>query len=198
MIKFLEGKHEDGLGVPYPSSANSNGANAGYFDLKKDPYKIAEIPELNGWPEFESFIRSVNSDGGFFRTLRCDVWFASLSGHPKFKRIAVGYATTAFEILEFNTSERCFEELRNRFVQFAPECSKWLETVIYFKHIPTSYNDHGIDRAWSEDIEIHGLGINDKDARKSWLKGLRVVQDFLSKESSAYSGELNKGRKTLS
>ena len=66
-------------------------------------------------------------------------------------------------------------------MRFAPQCSQWPETVSYFKHIPTSYNEHGIARAWSEDIEIHGMGINDKDARKAWLKGqLRVLRPFFN------------------
>ena len=197
MVEFLEGTHEDGLGIPYATTIDSDCNNAGYFDLKKDPSKIVEIPELRDWPEFQGLIRSVNSDGSFFRTLRCDVWFASLSGHPKFKRLAVGYATIAFEILNNNSKDN-FAELRNRFLRFAPQCSQWPETVIYFKHIPTSYNEHGIARAWSEDIEIHGMGINDKDARKAWLKGLRVVHEFLSKESLLWAGELKKGRRTLS
>lgn len=89
-----------------------------------------------------------------------------------------------------------FAELRNRFLRFAPQCWQWPETVIYFKHIPTSYNEHGIAMAWSEDIEIHGMGINDKDARKAWLKGLCVVHEFLSKESLLWAGELKKRRRT--
>jgi hypothetical protein len=197
MIEFLEGADEDGLGVPYPPK-HSNSENAGYFDLKKEPSRISELPELKGWPEFETFIKAVNSRASFFRTLRCDVWLASPSGHTYLNKIVVGYATIAFEILEFNTSKGCFDELRNRFLKFAPASLKWPTTVIHFKHIPTSYNNHGIARAWSEDIEIHGLGINDNDARVSWLKGLLVVEDFLSKESSLYSGELKKGRRAVS
>jgi hypothetical protein len=70
MIEFLEGTHEDGLGIPYLKTVDPDRDNAGYFDLKKNPSKITEIPELKGWPEFAGFIRSVNSDGSFFRTLR--------------------------------------------------------------------------------------------------------------------------------
>jgi hypothetical protein len=198
MIKFLEGKDEDGLGIPYPSAVHSDGTNAGYFDLKRDPAAFEQVYELEGWPEFESLLRTLNKGDSFFRTLRFDVWFAAVTGHPRFKRLAVGYVTIAFEILEFNTSKGCFEEMRKRFTKFAPQCVRWPETSINFRHVPTSYNDHHIDRGWSEDIEIHGFGANETEARNALMKGLPPVERFFSKESSMYFAELKKGRKTIS
>ena len=197
MIRFLEESDEDGLGIPYPSTVGNDTNNAGYFDLKENPSAISDIHELAGWPDFESLVRSINGQDSFFKTLRCDIWFASVSGHSKFKKVAIGYVTVAFEILELNLSKSAFDELR-RFLKFAPQCLTWPETVINFKHIPTSYNAHQIARAWSEDIEIHGLGKSENEARTALLRGLPAVQAFLLRESTLYSGELKKGRKTIS
>ena len=197
MIRFLQGTDEDGLGIPYPSCKDTETNNIGYLDLKANPSDINLAYELDGWPEFKKLIRQINASDSFFRTLRCDVWFAQVTGHPLFRVMAVGYITVAFEILEYNCSMNCFNELRNRFLRFAPDVIRWPEVIIYFKHIPTSYNHHGINRAWSEDIEIHGFGCTEDEARNSFQKGLVPVQTFLLLESTNYPQELNKGRKTL-
>jgi hypothetical protein len=37
MVEFFEGTHEDGLGISYPTTINSDCNDVGYFDLKKYP-----------------------------------------------------------------------------------------------------------------------------------------------------------------
>jgi hypothetical protein len=197
VIRFLEGTDEDGLGIPYPLSEDSDSRNVGYLDLKVTPSNIDLVYELDDWPEFKGLVRLLNNQESFFRTLRCDVWFANVTGHAVFQKLAVGYLTLAFEILEYNCSKNCFDELRKRFLKFAPQALGWPESTIHFKHIPTSYNNHGLARAWSEDIEIHGFGRVEADARVALLRGLNPVGQFLLQESLSYPEELKKGRTTL-
>jgi hypothetical protein len=197
MIRFLEGTAEDGLGIPYPSCKDSETNNVGYLDLKANPSNIGLAYELDEWPEFKKLIKQINAVDSFFRTLRCDVWFTHVTGHSLFRILAVGYITIAFEILEYNCSTNCFNELRNRFLRSAPDVIEWPEVTINFKHIPTSYNHHGIKRAWSEDIEIHGFGPTEQEARSAFQKGLVPVQTFLLLESTRYPQELKTGRKTI-
>jgi hypothetical protein len=130
--------------------------------------------------------------------LRCDAWFVNLTGHAVFKKLAVGYITLAFEILEYNLSKDCFNELRKQFSRFAPQLTEWSETTIHFKHIPASYNDHAITRAWREDIEIHGFGRGESEAKEAFLQGLASVGEFLLKECLSYPQALKKGGKTIS
>jgi len=183
-IQYTQGTDEDGLGIPYPREIDAELNNLGYFDLKKEPQRIDEIYELEGWPEFHEFIALINRKDSLFKSLRCDVWFASLPRHPQFTRIAVGYVTIAFETLALNLSLEAYEALRARFKDFAARCPPNDQTTLEFKHIPTSYNEHGIARAWSQDIEIHGLGNTDAESRQAWLAGLRVVQDFIVQENA--------------
>lgn len=198
MIRFLEGTDEDGLGIPYPSTDDPDSKNVGYLDLKANRSSIDLVHELNSWPELKSLVRGINSEESFFRTLRCDAWFVEVTGHAIFEKLAIGYITIAFEILEYNLSKDCFNELRKRFMRFASQVPEWSETTIHFKHIPTSYNDHGINRAWSEDIEIHGFGRVEQEAKDAFLQGLIPVGEFLLKECLSYPQELKKGRKTIS
>lgn len=187
-IKFTQGTDEDGLGIPYPKEIDAELHNLGYFDLKKEPQRIAEIYELAGWPEFQEFIALINRKDSFFKSLRCDVWFASLPQHPQFTRIAVGYVTIAFENMALNLSKENYEALRQRFKDFAAQYPPNDQITLEFKHIPTSYNEQGIARAWSEDIEIHGLGNTDDEAGQAWLAGLRVVQAFIVQENAFRGG----------
>jgi len=198
LIRFLEGTDEDGLGIPYPCRKNSDTNNIGYLDLKARPSDIDLAYELEGWPEFKKLIQEINARDSFFRSLRCDVWFANVRGHETFPILAVGYITIAFEILEYNCAKNCFNELRNQFLRFAPDVITWPEVTVNFKHIPTSYSEHGINRAWSEDIEIHGFGHSKEEARAAFLKGLAPVKSFLLKESRSYPTQLSRGQKTVS
>lgn len=91
MIRFLEGSDEDGLGIPYPSCKHSDTNNVGYLDLKANSSDIGFAYELDGWPEFKNLIEQINARDSFFRTLRCDVSFAKVTGHQIFRILAVGY-----------------------------------------------------------------------------------------------------------
>jgi hypothetical protein len=194
-IKFTEGSDEDGLGVPYPQEIDSELHNLGYFDLKKEPHRIVEIEELKNWPEFRQFIEWINERDGFFKSLRCDLWIASMLPDAKFKCIAVGYITIAFEILELNTSKQPYETFRQRFKEYAAAYPQSEQTNFELKHIPTSYINHGIPRGWSEDVEIHGLGNTDEEAAEAWFVGMRVFEDFLVEENAISADQLKQEKK---
>jgi hypothetical protein len=108
------------------------------------------------------------------------------------------YASVGLRLRWYNQAKDCFNELRKRFKSFAPQVTEWPATTIHFKHIPTSYNEHGINRAWSEDIEIHGFGRFEEEAKEAFLQGLAPVGEFLLKECLSFPQELKKGRKTIS
>ena len=74
MIVELKVAGEDqGLGIHYPKGIAAGSTNVGYVDLKKNSEALASLPELQGWPELDSFLRAVNLPDSLFRTLRCEV-----------------------------------------------------------------------------------------------------------------------------
>jgi hypothetical protein len=196
-IKLSEGTDAYGLGVPYPINKTSDVNNAGYFDLKKELHRISEIHELQKYPELLKVVIAINQPNSFFRTLRCgDVISTPLLNNLQNKKVFFFYVTIAFEILEFNTAKGNYIELCHRFSRTNLTHSK--RTFIEFRIIPTSYNNHGINRAWSMDIEISGIGQTDEKARLASSLGWRAIQSFLDKESSLFIDELKKGQKTIS
>src|SRR6185503_13857668 len=112
MIKLPEFDDSTGLGIPYPPDLDDGGGNAGYFDLKLEPEKIANIHELQSWPELRDLVMLINHKDSFFRTLRCQAFFSGAPENLPFRRVYFSYTTVAFEILDYNLSMGCYEELR--------------------------------------------------------------------------------------
>lgn len=114
MTQFSVSDQKDGLGVPYPKGAHPDSTNVRYFDLKKHPEKISELPELRGWLELEKFLIVVNQPGSLFRTLRVDVAPSDIN-HSGFTKKITSYVTIAFEILEWNVTPGTYVDLYKRF-----------------------------------------------------------------------------------
>jgi hypothetical protein len=190
-------------GFPYTSEVKEKSVNHGYFDYKRNPEQIPNIPEVQDWPELEEFVRSVNARNSFFRTLGCDV------GHTD--READGYihlksfVDIAFEILELNfeklnyylTFDRLMED--RRYYQLPNNVSA--DYVIQY----TIFNDHkpeGLDdkrkTGWSATLRLHGIGRTEEEARNAWAAGLQFVQEALARASVENVGELRQGRETIS
>jgi hypothetical protein len=187
-VKQSEGTDADGLGIPYP----------GYVDLKRNGSVIATIAEIRDYPELIDFVTQVNKADSFFRTLRSGDVISMRVNYAGGREMVGSYETIAFEILELNFPKNCYLDLYSGFVKSARDCTRCGDTFIEFKLIPTSYRDHGINRAWSGDFEIRGFGQTRTEARANWALGWRTVQKFLLNESTLWGAELHKGRVTVS
>ncbi len=185
---------DQGLGVPYLPKRHADGnRNHGYFDLKKTPDKISEIPEIQGCPELESFVKVVNSPDSCFQTLGSEKSFSD-SESPQFKRKLVSYVDLAFEILEFNAREnfeRLFDRFRNSSSHRLSE-----STGVEFEIGPATYRVHHFP-GWRVTVWNFGYGQTDAEARVHWALGLEVLREFLSNESRLFSQEHKGNRKTI-
>jgi hypothetical protein len=197
IVELKVAGEEQGLGIPYPKGSVAGSTNAGYFDIKKKPEALAGLPELLGWPELEGFLKAINQPDSFFRTLRCEV-VASPIKHSGCTRKVTSYVTVAFEILDWNRAQGSYGELYRSFSDYCSGVQAPVKLAIEFELIPTSYLAHGIGRGWSVDVWVSGLGTSKEAARATWRTGLRIVQDFLTKESALYADQLKQGRATVS
>lgn len=195
---FEIAKQSEGLGIPYPPRVDPERNNIGYIDLKHFPQRIDEIYEILGWPEMRGFLLSLVADTSFFRPLRVDVWKRDTAQGSPFKRYVESYTTIAFEVLEINGHVGNFEVLWQRFASspFIAFCDE--STIVEFRAIPTSYNDHGINRSWSVDVCLVGFGQDDDEARKQWSCAVNSVSQFLIHESRLNRNELAKGKPRIS
>lgn len=189
-------------GFPYKAEEKDTSVNHGYFDCKKEPGRISEIPEVKEWPEMERFIRDVCSAGSLFRTLGCDVGFSKETDgfiHVK------SYVDVAFEILRMNFHKvnyyLVFDRLSDAIRQQSIPDSVVANCSVQY----TVFNDHAIEgesntwaQGWSLVFRLDSAAVTAEDARLHWGSALDVIRHFLIEMSEENSWELEKGHQTIS
>ena len=62
--------------IPYRKENRPDGINNyGCFDLKREPNRVADLPEAKEYPELIDALRIINSQESFFRSIGCDTDF---------------------------------------------------------------------------------------------------------------------------
>jgi hypothetical protein len=73
--------------VPWSADQSSNHSTSAtgsrFFDLRTNPYDIAEIPEAEHNPTLARALRSLNATRSPFLTAKCDTWQLSISHHAE-------------------------------------------------------------------------------------------------------------------
>lgn len=103
-VTFNKAPASEGFGIPYPANTSDSRENNGYIDLKKEPHRIEQIHELDGWPELRDFVAQLNTPRGFFRTLRTDAWVLE-NAVTESKYTFESYLTLGFEAVHLNGGE---------------------------------------------------------------------------------------------
>jgi hypothetical protein len=126
------GRDAPALEIPW----HSNDPHVRYYDLKKPPELVPQIPEAVAYPELASFLSRINATGFPMATAKCDVWSSSqiapeeeIFGDRKF----VSYIDLVFVDQEdqcsFGKHEAFVKELC-RLLSHAPEIAATVELVI--------------------------------------------------------------------
>jgi hypothetical protein len=108
-----------------------------YYDLKKHPEIIAQLPEVVAYPELGAFLTRINAPGFPLQTAKCDAWSSRdilpeeeiFGAEYKF----VSYVDLVFTDREHQSSFEKYEELaRNlcRLLQRVPDLPASVEFVI--------------------------------------------------------------------
>ncbi len=129
-------------GFPYQREVKEKSVNHGYFDYKRNPDQISNIPEVKDWPELEDFIRAINRSEGFFRTLGCDVGYTDVqSGVVNLK----SYVDIAFEVLEINFDKFNYYLIFDRFTDHLKRYGIPNNVSAEFVIQSTVFNDHKVE-----------------------------------------------------
>lgn len=190
-------------GFPYRAEVKEKSVNYGYFDYKRNPEQISNIPEVKDWPEMEDFIRAINASNSFFRTLGCDVGYTNAQGEGIIN--LKSYVDIAFEILEINFNKYnyylIFDRLNDYLRHYSVPNSVSAEFTIQY----TVFNDHKVEgkedqkkMGWSLVLRLHGVGRTIEEARAAWGAGLQFFKEAFTEISMGNADELNKGRQTIS
>lgn len=60
--------------VPWSQNPSDSQTNSRFFDLRANPYDIAELPEVEHNPTLARALRSLNATRSPFLTAKCDTW----------------------------------------------------------------------------------------------------------------------------
>jgi hypothetical protein len=102
------------LGVPYLRPSEDTESSS-FIDLKKQPERIDEIPEVRSWPELKELVGEINKPFGIFKTLGCAEFVYRNEGRP-YKILT--YVDFCFAETTANADHGNFYDLFHRFTEY--------------------------------------------------------------------------------
>lgn len=183
MICLLGEKEGIPTGVPYlpQQRQQPDASNFGYFDLKKSPRVIDDIPELKDRPELRSLIEELNSKNSFFRTVGCDAW--DLEDQPQTGQwVSREYVQVAFELLELNHGQN-WDSLFRLINSFDANLTASKDIGVDLWHKSVSFRGDEKLRN-SAVIELFGWGRSMSKSRANLERTAAIIQAFFIAESA--------------
>jgi hypothetical protein len=152
--------------VPYPSATHEDGRmNHGYIRLKENSQAIATIPEVEGWPEYHSFLERVNAADTPIESVGCEKgFFPCNNGNAK---VQLGsYTDLIFTDLPQNNNPINFLHLAASLIPAMQGSEQWWSTADMA--LQRSKGIPQCDKPWCFMLKISGHGRNEEEARQSW------------------------------
>lgn len=157
-----------------------------YYDLKRHPELVSQIPEAAGSPELAAFLTRINAAEFPLQTAKCDTWFTReisseeeiFAADGKF----VSYVDLIFAAHEprlvFEKHEALAKSLC-RLLQRAPEMKAAIELVIRRCY----YHPEGEPEVSTEGFcvtsYVSGFGDDEPEARRRWGIAITLLQHAL-------------------
>jgi hypothetical protein len=156
-----------------------------FFDLKRQPELLLEIPEACIYPELAQFLSWANSSDSPFETAKCDAWTSrtleteeEIFGEPcKFgSYLDLLFADPATRA-DFSAAENFVQGLA-RLLRHAPEMASAAEFTLRRCH------DHRVEGKTHPDcfyitFSLNGYGEDEQQARKRWGIALNMAQNAM-------------------
>lgn len=194
-FRWREDPAED-FGIPYRPNVRPDGENFGYFDLKRDPQRIDEIPELRDWPPLRKLVQSLNEQTSFFRTIACDTGVLDVSGSPPSKRVGC-YFRIAFEVLKWNLEKENYLHLFDAIYQRCTNTQLPNKVVVAGGIKPTHFNHHQVF-GWTLMIDVSGYAPSEQEARESWTQAMALIESIFNEISTDKASQLRLDQTTIS
>lgn len=157
--------------VPYPAVTHHDGArNHGYMRLKGDPEAVGQVPEAQGWPEFQSFLRAINEADTPIESVGCEKGFfhAQDAGDAA---VQIGsYVDVVFSHSPLNEEPENHLRLAAALAAALEGSERWSSaTEIGLQRFCAL---HGCARPWGLMVRVSGYGRNEEEARRAWAVSL--------------------------
>ena len=188
------GKSDPALELPWSSDDKASR----YYDLKRNPELVLQIPEALNCAELSVFLTRVNAAGFPLQTAKCDLWYSKeilpeeeiFSADGKF----VSYVDLVFAEATAKSSEASETSLAPRLnledhealakdlctlLKRAPEIAATVELVIrrcYYRH---EGDPEKSDDGFCITTYVSGFGGDEAEARRRWSIAITLVQNAL-------------------
>ena len=192
------GKSDPALELPWSSEDKASR----YYDLKRNPELVLQIPEALQCAELSAFFTRVNAAGFPLQTAKCDLWYSrDLSSEEEVFGAAgkfVSYidivfaedgpehtepraaprAVTAARRLSFEAHETLAKNLCT-LLKRAPEIAATVELVIRHCHFHPHGDHEKSACGFCITTYVSGFGGDEAEARQRWSIALTLVQHAL-------------------
>lgn len=170
------GADDPTLAVPW---ADPEGKFA-YYDLRKNPAAIGELPEAKAYSALSEFLTTLNSASSKLQSVKCDAWFTEELSEEDEVFDAKGkfgsYVDVIFHSADSQASFASHEEFAAKLIELlkrAPEIQGSAEVIVRRAHFEDS--PHHIREGCYFTIYVFGFGDDEPEARQAWGIALRLV-----------------------
>jgi hypothetical protein len=155
-----------------------------YFDLKRNPELLADLPEGTDYPELHEFLARVNLSTSVLETAKCDAW-SSAEFSPEEEVFGSARKFGSYvDLLFSNRSLSLSLQAHEKFVggltgllKKSPEIPASAEFLIRRCY----YHDEGRDGVFGFYISFYAFGYGDDEqhARKQWAIALKLTENAI-------------------
>lgn len=154
-----------------------------YFDLKRQPELLLQLPEARASDELREFLRWLNSPESPWETAKCDLWCSQemdqeedIFGEPwKFGSYVDLFFVDPKEMMSFSVHERWVQSLVQR-LRISPEIAAAVELDV--RRCFDRRKGTGISGFYITFV-LHGYGRDGAQARKHWGEALKFVRQAI-------------------
>jgi hypothetical protein len=154
-----------------------------YFDLKRHPDLVLQIPEAGNCPELSTFLTRINAAGFPLQTAKCDIWYSQeISAEEEIFGASgkfVSYVDLVFAADEQRVSFEEHEALAQGLcvlLQRAPEMAATVEFVLRRCYYHQEGSPGESTSGFHITSYVTGFGDSEPEARQRWSIALKLVQ----------------------
>lgn len=167
----------EGLGVPYWRSEDDLKSHS-YIDLKQQPERSAELPEIQDWPELKIAIDKINGHR-LFKTLGCGSWVHETESPDQIQ--FTSYIAFCYDQMKLNEDAQAYYRLFHHFNVFLLERTLLEDLRMHFTVRQTNFNGGKIAVGYSADLGLTAFGSSIEQARKYPNLAFSLLTEFLRK-----------------
>jgi hypothetical protein len=182
------GREDEALEFPWSSQCVSADEDAPrYYDLKRNPELMVNLPEAYHPVEMGEFLSSANSTSSIFETVKCDLWFTEELSEEEDIFGAASKAASYVDVIFSDSGTRFDREAHERLAQrmckllsLVPEISAAAEFAVrrcYFHHDGDVTADS--DPGFYLTVYVFGYGDEATEAWQRWGIAMKLLENAL-------------------